>query len=243
VGRLLRRQEATNVARRLALRVLVVVLTATPAAGQIAPPAAPGPYVIDLRAATSGLSTNPAFFPTSPEGTNVPTRGYGGDVGAHVYPMQLGIARLGVGVGLMQVRGTASPATPSSSTSSSATGATTPHVKAALTIIAPQLSFNFGSAAGWSYLSAGVGRARVTSATSAFGGTGAGSSVTPAGDANSGLVQSLNIGGGARWFMKAHLGVSFDVRLHRISAGEAQGNRPATPRTTVMAASVGISVR
>jgi hypothetical protein len=232
------------VARRLAaFVVLVFILASTPAAGQIAPPAAPGPYVIDIRGATSGLSTHAAFFPASPEGTNVPTRGYGVDVGAHVYPMQLGIARLGVGVGLLRVRGTASPATPSSSTSSSATGATTPRVVAALTVIAPQLSFNFGSAAGWSYLTAGVGRARVTSVTSAFGGTGADSMVTPAGDANSGLQQSLSIGGGARWFTKAHLGVSFDVRVHMISAGGATGTRPATPSTTVVAASAGISVR
>jgi hypothetical protein len=226
-----------------AAAVLMVLLTATPAAGQVASPAAPGPYVIDLRGATSGLSTNAAFFPASPEGTNVPARGYGGEVGAHVYPLQLGIARLGVGVALMQVRGTASPAAPSSSTSSTSS-ATTPDVKAVLTVIVPQLSFNFGSAAGWSYLSAGVGRARVTSTTSAFGGTAAvGSSVTPAGDANTGLLQSLNFGGGARWFTKARLGVSFDVRVHMISAGGATDTRPPTPSTTVMAASAGISVR
>ena len=57
-GRLRRQQKVTSVAPRLARRLaasgaLVVVLAATPAAGQIGPPAAPGPYVIDVRAATS----------------------------------------------------------------------------------------------------------------------------------------------------------------------------------------------
>jgi hypothetical protein len=116
-------------------------------------------------------------------------------------------------------------------------------VDAALTVIAPQLSFNFGSSAGWSYLSAGVGRARVTSVTSAFGGAASGSGVTPAGEATSGMLPSLNFGAGARWFAKSRLGVSFDVRFHKMSAGTAGDARPATPRTTVMAASVGISVR
>jgi hypothetical protein len=165
------------------------------------------------------------------------------DVGAHIYPMQLGHARLGVGVGLLRVRGAASPVPPSSSTSSSTTAATTPDVDAALTVIAPQLSFNFGTSDGWSYLSAGVGRARVTSATSAFRGDGTASDLTPGGDANSGFRQSMSIGAGARWFTKARLGVSFDLRVHVISAGGAEGARPATPRSTLTSASVGVSVR
>jgi hypothetical protein len=53
----------------------------------------------------------------------------------------------------------------------------------------------------------------------------------------------VNIGAGARWFAKDRLGVSFDLRAHVISAGVADGSGVATPRATVMAASVGISVR
>jgi len=227
--------------RKHALYVLVAaVFIATPAVAQVAAPDPPGPYAIDLRGATSGLPIDAAFFPPAPSGTRIPSRGYGVDAGAHVYPLQLGAARLGVGVGLLRVRGTASPETPSSS---STTAPTTPEVDSALTIIAPQLSFNFGSSAGWSYLSAGLGRARMTSATSVFRADGTTSEVTPAGDANSGFRQSVNIGAGARWFAKAHLAVSFDVRVHMISAGDGDGTRPATPRLTVTAASVGISVR
>jgi hypothetical protein len=222
-----------------------VFLLATPAAAQIAAPAPPGPYVVDLRGATSAIPVDAGFYPPVPVGTSVPSRGFGVDVGAHVYLFHVGPARLGVGASLLRVRGAVSPVPrPSGSTSSSLTGAaTTPEVDAAVTAVAPQLSFNFGSAAGWSYLSAGVGRARVTSVTSAFAGTAAESGVTGAENANSGMLSSLNFGGGARWFPKTRLGVSFDLRVHRISRGTADPSRPATPRTTVVAASVGISVR
>jgi hypothetical protein len=221
--------------------VLAVVLVGTPAVAQVAAPEPPGPYTIDLRGATSGLPADAAFFPPLPSGTSIPTRGYGVDVGAHVYPLQLGPARLGVGVGVLHVRGTASPETPSSSTGS--TAATTPDVDSTLTVISPQLSFNFGSSAGWSYLSAGLGGARVTSVTSAFRGEGIASDLTPGGDANSGFRMSTSIGGGARWFAKARLGVSFDLRVYFVSAGSAEGTRPATPRSTLTSASVGVSVR
>jgi len=221
--------------------LLWVFFAAAPAVAQIAAPAPPGPYVVDLRGVTSAIPLDAAFFPPVPKGTSVPSRGYGVEVGAHVYLISLGPARLGVGASLLRVRGGASPASPSSG--SSPTAAVTPSVDAALTVIAPQLSFNFGSAAGWSYLSAGVGRARITSVTSAFGGGGAEASVTPAGEANSGMLPSLNIGGGARWFAKARLGVSFDVRVHKMSPGISGDTGQSTPRTTVMAASVGISVR
>ena len=229
--------------RGVASPVLAALLVGTPAIAQVAAPEPPGPYTIDLRGATGGLPTDAAFFPPLPSGTSIPTRGYGVDVGAHVYPLQLGPARLGVGVGVLRVRGAASPETPSSSTGSSSTASTTPDVDAALTVIAPHLSFNFGSSAGWSYLSAGLGGARVTSVTSAFRGEGIASDLTPEGDANSGFRPSVSIGGGARWFAKARLGVSFDLRVYFVSAGSAEGTRPATPRSTLTSASVGVSVR
>jgi len=232
------------VVHRVVASSVWVLIAWMPVAAQIPAPAAPGPYVIDVRGATSGIPVDAAFFPPAPAGTSLPARGFGVDVGAHVYPMDLGPARLGVGVRLLRVRGAASPAAPvASSIVGSSTGAATPAIDAAVTVIAPELSFNFGSAAGWSYLSAGVGRARVTSVSSAFGASGAGSTAIAPGDANSGMLRSVNIGGGARWFTKARLGVSFDVRVHLISAGSTEGTRPATPRATVMAASVGISVR
>jgi hypothetical protein len=67
--------------------------------------------------------------------------------------------------------------------------------------------------------------------------------MTPAGSADSGTRSSINVGVGARWFAKAHLAFSFDVRVHIVSAGAAEGTVPATPRSTLLTASAGISLR
>lgn len=223
-------------------------LAGAPAAAQIAAPDPPGPYVVDLRVATGPIPQAPGFFPPVPGATIIPSRGFGVDVGAHVYLMRLGAGRLGVGASILRIRGTASPPAPISGSSSTATSTTTvpatkPDVEATLTAIAPQLSFNFGSADGWSYVSAGAGRAKLTTATSAFGGSDSGTTATPALSAESGTRSSINFGGGARWFAKTHMGFSFDVRFHLVSAGPETDTSPATPRTTVVTASAGISLR
>jgi len=216
----------------------------TPAAAQIAEPGPPGPYVVDVRGATSAIPQDTGFFPPVPAATIIPSRGYGIDIGAHVYVMQLGAGRLGIGASVQRIRGTASPATPASgSISATSTPATRPDVYATLTSFTPQLSFNFGSADGWSYVSAGVGRTQLTTGTSAFGGDGSGTTMTPARSVSGVARSSFNIGGGARWFAKVHTAFSFDVRFHFISAGVAGDTVPPTPRTTLAVASAGISLR
>ena len=240
--------------RRVVPRLLGVclfascVLAGVPAAAQIATPDPPGPYVIDLHGVTAGLPQDAGFFPPVPTGTIIPARGFGVGVGAHIYLLKLGPGRLGVGASVFRVRGTASPPTPNSGSSSSGTPATpapatSPDVEATLTGIAPQLSFNFGSADGWSYVSAGLGRATLTTAASAFGGGTSGVAATPALDAESGTRSSVNFGGGARWFAKGRMAFSFDLRFHLVSAGAETATAPATPGTTVVAASAGISLR
>jgi hypothetical protein len=219
-------------------------LAGTPAAAQIAAPGPPGPYVIDVHGATSAIPQDASFFPPVPTATIIPSRGYGFDVGAHVYLMRLGPGRLGIGASLLRVGGTASPPAPSPRpTSATTTPATRPDVDATLTIFAPQLSYNFGSAEGWSYVSAGVGHTKVTTGTSAFGGPGSGTSMTPERSVDSRTLSTINIGGGARWFAKAHLAFSFDVRFYLVSARAAEGKAPATTGTTLVAASAGISLR
>lgn len=220
------------------------ICSAAPAAAQIAAPGPPGPYVIDVRGATSAIPQDAGFFPPVPTATILPSRGYGIDVGAHVYLMRLGPGRLGIGASALLVRGIASPAVPASgSTSASTAPPARPDVEATLIDVGPQLSFNFGSAEGWSYVSAGVGRAQLLTRTSAFGGGGSGTTMTPAQAIETGTLSSTNVGGGARWFTKAHMAFSFDVRVHLVSAGAAEGTVPATPRTTLLVASAGISLR
>ena len=216
--------------------------TATP----IQTPGRPGPYALDIRVATAGAPAAASFFPAVPAATRIPSRVFGLDFGAHVYLKQVGPARLGLGADLVRLRGTAAPTPPktttgttSSSTPSSTTATaapTTPDVRANITMIAPQVSLNFGSSSGWSYLSAGYGKARVKTARSAFN-QGVAASL------DSGSLSSINFGAGARWFRSAHLAFTFDLRFHLLSAGKAVGLVAATPSARVVTASAGISLR
>ena len=235
---------------RLPTAVCVLVFgvsSGTPAAAQINAPGPPGPYVIDIRGAAGGIPQDSAFFPPVPAATIIPSSGFGIEVGAHVYLIQLGPARLGIGASALLVRGTASPAKPatpaSGSTAATSGPPTRPDVNATLIDVAPQLSLNFGSAEGWSYVSAGVGRAQMLTGTSAFGGGRSGTTTTPAQEAESGTLSSTNVGGGARWFVKSHMAFSFDVRFHLVSAGAGVGGGPATPSTKLIVAAAGISLR
>lgn len=218
-----------------------------PAAAQIAGPNPPGPFVVDVRGAVAAIPQDAANFPTVPPGTVIPLRGFGAMVGAHIYPIDLGSMRVGVGASVLRVRGTASPGkadpgSPSVSSTASAV-ATGPDVDAILTAITPELSLNFGSSQGWSYVSAGMGRAYLTTGTSAFGGGLSGGAETAAQSLDSGMRTSINVGGGARWFAKAHLAFSMDVRVHFVSASNAEGPAPTAPRTSLFVASVGVGLR
>jgi hypothetical protein len=182
-----------------------LLLAAVPAAAQ-APDRVRG-YVVDLRGATSGVPLATVFFPDIPAETTVPARGFGFDVGGHVYVLTLGPSRIGLGANYVRVRGTS------------------PGVTARVSTIAPQISFNFGGANGWSYLSAGVGRAWVRTTLQRESGLAT---------ADSGGLSAVNYGGGARWFLAQHFAAGFDVRVHRLSG---------TARETLMSVAVGLSVR
>jgi hypothetical protein len=183
--------------------LLTLFVTRVAAAQPVAPP---GPWVLDVRGATSGLPTDTAFFPAVATETLVPARGFGFDVGAHVYLLSLGPARVGVGASYLRARGTAESVT------------------ANVTTVAPQVSFNFGTTNGWSYLSAGLGRAWIKT-----------TAVQLAGEAvrESAGLSALNFGGGARWFLASHVGFGFDVRWHRLSS---------TPGVILLSAAAGFSV-
>jgi len=93
-----------------------------------------------------------------------------------------------------------------------------------LDTVAPFLSLNFGTGDGWSYLGAGMGVARVRPSS--------GPSLR---------VRSVVMGGGARWFPWRHVGVGFDLRVQRLAAGSRDGTM--LPRSTVMSAGVGVSLK
>jgi hypothetical protein len=190
--------------RLYACALVLVLMCAAETFAQAVDP--PGPWVLDVRGATSGLPSDTAFFPALAENTLVPSRAFGFDLGAHVYLFSLGPARVGLGANYLRARGTSEAVTANVST------------------VAPQISFNFGSSNGWSYLSAGLGRAWVRTTADQVSGTT---------ERETGGVASLNFGGGARWFLTSRLGVGFDVRWHRLSA---------TPHTMLLSAAAGFSI-
>ena len=216
-----------------AVALTIAALLPAAASAQVT---APGPYVIDLRGAMSGAPGDVPFYPPVPATMRVPQRAFGFGGGAHVYAFRIGVARLGFGVDMMRARGAAdtnASAIAGQSTTTSA-AAVTGTLNAAMTIttIAPQVSFNFGTRDGWSYLSGGYGtsatRAEVNIPTSiANGGKGSRERRT----------STLNFGGGARWFLREHLAVGFDVRFHRLRATDE------LPSKQIFGFSVGISVR
>jgi len=217
---------------RTAAAIALAIAVLTPAASS-AQVSVPGPYVIDLRGAMSGAPGSASFYPPVPTAISVPQRAFGFGAGAHLYAFRIGAARLGFGVDVMRARGTARTDASAVETTSTTDLEPTGTFNAAITVttVAPQLSFNFGTHEGWSYLSAGYGisttHAEVNIPVS-FGGEGG---------ARNRHNAALNFGGGARWFLREHLAVGFDVRFHRLLA------RDGVPSTQILGLSVGVSLR
>ena len=221
---------------------LIAAALLIPSAAGAQQPGPPGPYILDTRLILGGLPLDPSFFPPVPPSTLVPTRSLGIDVGAHVYPFGLGPARVGFGASLMRGKGRTSPPDPTGTSPANPPLQTQPDVESTVTAIAPQVSFNFGSSTGWSYVSAGIGQTRIRSTTSAYAsGSGSSASTNPAKVLDMEGRRTINAGGGARWFIATHVAFSFDVRLHLVSAGTAADD--TTPRTTLIAAGAGLSFR
>ena len=183
----------------------------------------------------SGAPGTASFYPPVPSAITVPQRAFGFEAGAHVYAFRIGVARLGFGVDLMRARGTATSEASARETETGSATATAPmgtfHAAMTVTTVAPQLSFNFGSHEGWSYLSGGYGISTThadVNVPASFDGE--------AGSRNR-QTSSLNVGGGARWFLREHLAVGFDVRFHRLLA------TGSVPSTQIVGLSVGVSLR
>jgi hypothetical protein len=215
--------------RVLGRAVLAVVLAVTIAPAAQAQERESEPisrFVLDARGALPRFPADPDTATAIDVTTdNMPTRGLGVSLGAHVYPVR-GKVTLGIGAELLTARAsrTLAPAQEG--------GADGPTVKARFTVLSPQVSLNFGSSKGWSYVSVGMGRANLTFEQEA----------DPVTDAQS-TPRDLNYGGGARWFAQPHLAFTFDLRWHRVAAQEAIAGRPAYGQTRIVVFSAGISVK
>jgi hypothetical protein len=186
-----------------------------------------GRYVADLRFSFPKFKQDPNVASSIGVATeDLPTRGFGLVVGAHVYPLRLGIVTIGLG-------GEISKATRGRTTN---TGTDTAPVEVGVdtrfSAVSPQISFNFGARDGWSYISGGIGWSKYTTENRAH----------PLPDAES-ATKTINYGGGARWFARKHLAFGFDVRFYAVNPQLATATRPGFPRMTLLSLCGGISVR
>ena len=218
---------------RATLGLLLVLLAAAPLHAQ--DPAVPplvdepiAPFVADARGVIARFKQLPGLAAAAGvESTDLPTRGLGLVVGAHLYPLRRPGFALGVG-GELLLRARAGRTLPPAT----ATGPDGPTVVTRMTALSPQVSLNFGKRDGWSYVSGGIGWASLTAERQD----------APVGDPAS-RPRALNYGGGARWFVRDHLAFSIDLRFYAVNAQAVTATRPAYPKTTVMIFSAGIATR
>jgi hypothetical protein len=208
-----------------ACATLITSIAAAPAFAQDPPPKV-GPFVVDLHATVprfpEDLQLAQSRAMTLAE---LPGAGLGVLVGAHVYPLRWRAVTFGVGGEFATGRARQTPA---------ATQTALRPATERLTTLTPQLSFNFGTGNGWSYISGGLGRSTWA--------------VVPQGQegfaADSEQLKTISYGGGARWFIKTHLAFSFDVRFYAINPGTPfVAGVLGSPRKTLLVIGAGVSVR
>jgi hypothetical protein len=207
---------------RLAIVGMLVLAVCTRASAQ--PPASRiGPFVVDVRGAFPNFPTTIQVANSrGVANTDLPGLGLGIDVAAHLYLVRWRAITFGIGGELLASRAHSTPSLPGGQA-----------ITERFTSAAPQISFNFGSARGWSYLSGGIG-------PSTWSIVPEGSSPTPADQER---LKTINYGGGARWFAKKHLAFTFDVRFYAINPGTPQFGFPGSPRTTLLVMGAGVSLR
>jgi len=184
-------------------------------------------YALDLRAALPKVPADNALAaPYGLSGTNLPGFGLGADIGGHVYPLRWKAITFGIGVS-----GTVGRSQTTALVVQADNTTIREKVTARFSAISPQISFNFGSAAGWSYLSGGIGTSRLAIETPDTAGD-----VSP-------KRKTINYGGGGRWFVRDRMAVTFDVRFYAMNPIPAAENVKQSPRLRMLVISVGISVR
>ena len=187
------------------------------------------PFVIDVRGAFMSLDAAGSAGSVGLDKALLPSNGLGLEVGAHVYPLRGRVVSLGVGASLLFVRSSKAPEVPADQEPDP----DDPTVRTRVKGFSPQVSLNFGSRRGYSYVSAGIGT--MTRAIDATEGEML-SEVT--GDTR---ARTLNYGGGARWFVNSRVAFSFDMRFYRVNAQEATTSSVSLPQQRFFAGTVGIS--
>ena len=210
----------------LLLAFVAVSLLSVRADAQDAPPPI-GRFVLDFHGTFPKFSNNVQL--ASSRGfvqSELPGLGLGLHTGVHVYVLRWKAMTVGLG-------GDVAVARSHTSAKQFAGAEVARAVNERFTHIAPQLSFNFGTGDGWSYISGGIGRSLWSIVPDRAEATAADQERLP----------TMNYGGGARWFVKRHLAFSFDVRVYAINPSTPDLGRPGSPRTTMFVAGAGVSVK
>ncbi len=206
---------------RIAAVLLILIALALPSAARAQqPPKKIGPFAIDVRGAFVKLGQNDGLAAEHGlSGTDLPSTGLGLAVGGHWYFFKWRAITFGAGGEVLLSRGHQGAST------------TGPAVTTKFNSFAPQISFNFGSGDGWSYLSGGLGKASLTIQAA----------TAPPEQAE--RVTVINYGGGARWFMKPHLAFTFDVRFYDLQQQASANGQPGNPHVSMLVMSAGISIK
>jgi hypothetical protein len=213
--------------RHATLVLLAVLALAPPAHAQMMSDLPIGRYVIDVRAALPKVPSSAELAaPYGLAAADLPGLGLGLDVGAHVYPVRWRFVTFGVGADVAIGRAHAGVVTAADGTT---TGA---DVTARFTAVSPQVSVNFGSAAGWSYLSGGLGFSTLGVETATTSPT----AIAP-------RRKTLNFGGGGRWFLRDRMAFTFDLRFYAMNPIAAETDILQSPRLRLMVFSAGVSFR
>jgi hypothetical protein len=184
------------------------------------------PFVIDVRGTIPRFPSSDGLAASrNLQTAELPGSGFGVDLGAHLYLLRWKAVTFGAGGQFTFGR--------SHSGGGNNSGLVLRPVTEHFKTISPQLSFNFGHANGWSYLSGGVGPGVW--------------SIVPDGYAplasDDERLTVYNYGGGGRWFSKAHLAFTFDVRFFDIYPGTPLFGFPASPRMKMLVLGAGVSLR
>jgi hypothetical protein len=214
-------------ARRFVPLTLLTLLAATAPAAAQPPDSPPGPFALDVRWAMPSFNTGSAVAdPLGFRTAQLPSRGWGLDLGAHVYPVRGKRFALGLGADLIRTKGSKAPDPEDEA------AVNDPTLETRFTAFVPQLSLNFGTGRGWSYI--GGGYAWTQRAT---GDVEAEVALGP-------RAMGLHYGGGARWFISPHVAFTFDLRFFRLPEQAAEGTTvPFQPKTRLFMASAGLSFK
>ena len=212
------------------LLLCLVVLSGTHLEAQVREPV--GPFAVDARVTIPRFKQDVAVAEAiGVDSVTMPTRGLGVVFGAHWYPVRGQKVALGVGGEVLLSRGSKTPEVeePEQGQPPAVAG---PTVNTRFSSISPQVSLNFGSSRGWSYLTGGLG----------WGGLTTEPETAPVADAES-RPRVLNYGGGARWFAKEHVAFTIDLRFYAVGAQAETTGRPAYPSKTMMVFSAGVAFK